>query len=64
MPTKVFGRVLLGAVAALIVSSETSWADGPYALITGRRDPRVIVVDLAKAMDPANNGTAKGRRYR
>jgi DNA-binding beta-propeller fold protein YncE len=32
---------------------------GPYALVTGRRDPRVIVVDIGKAIDPANNGTRK-----
>jgi DNA-binding beta-propeller fold protein YncE len=30
----------------------------PYALVTGRRDPRVYAIDLAAALKPANNNTA------
>jgi DNA-binding beta-propeller fold protein YncE len=48
--------VLLGAALAL---SELACAAGPYALVTGRRDPRIIVVDISQAIDPANNGTQK-----
>jgi DNA-binding beta-propeller fold protein YncE len=46
-------------VGALVAGANVAWADGPYALVTGRRDPKVVIVDLAKAMDPANNGTSK-----
>lgn len=46
-------------IAILIVSpiSESVWADGAFALVSGRWDPSVIVVDLSKALDPANNAT-------
>ncbi len=53
------GVRLLAAASALAASGSAAWAEGPYALVTGRRDPKVIVVDLAKAMDPANNATPK-----
>ncbi len=42
-----------------LLASGSAVADGPFALVTGRRDPRVIVIDIAKAMDPANAGTQK-----
>jgi DNA-binding beta-propeller fold protein YncE len=50
-------QVLLAGIA--LGASAIAYAAGPYALITGRRDPRVIVVDISKAIDPANNGTQK-----
>src|ERR1700712_4102553 len=47
-------------VAGIVLAAPAiAYADGPYALITGRRDPRVIVVDIGKAIDPANNGTQR-----
>ena len=49
--------VLLAGIT--LAFSELACASGPYALVTGRRDPRVIVVDISKAIDPANNGTQK-----
>src|SRR5947208_1896625 len=52
-------HVLLLGAAAIAAWGDAAWANGPYALVTGRRDPRVIVVDLGKAVDPANNATAK-----
>ncbi|MCW6512213.1 hypothetical protein [Lichenifustis flavocetrariae] len=42
-----------------VLSSSMACADGPFARVTGRRDPRVIVIDIAKALDPANDGTQK-----
>ena len=30
---------------------------GPYAFVAGRRDSNVTIVDLARALDPANDGT-------
>jgi DNA-binding beta-propeller fold protein YncE len=50
---------VLAGGSALAGFGSAAWADGPYALVTGRRDPRVVIVDLAKAMDPANNATPK-----
>jgi DNA-binding beta-propeller fold protein YncE len=47
------GVALFGCVAA------AAGAAGPYALVTGRRDPRIIVIDLSKVMDPANHGTSR-----
>lgn len=52
-----WAQVLLAGVA--IFSSGAALASGPYALVTGRRDPRIIVVDIGKAIDPANAGTQK-----
>jgi DNA-binding beta-propeller fold protein YncE len=49
-------QVLVG-ILVLVLSSEIAWAAGPFALVAGRRDPRVIVIDLDRALDPANNGT-------
>lgn len=47
---------LLVGFILFVVSSQIAWAAGPFALVVGRRDPRVIVIDLDKALDPANNG--------
>lgn len=45
--------------AALCTAMGTeALAAGPYALVTGRRDPAVTVIDLGKALLPANNSTA------
>jgi DNA-binding beta-propeller fold protein YncE len=45
------------SILVFVLSSEIVWADGPFVLVAGRRDPRAIVIDLDKALDPANNGT-------
>jgi DNA-binding beta-propeller fold protein YncE len=49
--------ILLGG--AVVLSSSVAFASGPYAFVTGRRDPRIIVIDIGKAIDPANDGTPK-----
>jgi YVTN family beta-propeller protein len=41
-----------------IATSEVVCADGPFALVSGRRDPSAIVIDLGKALEPANDGTS------
>ncbi len=41
-----------------MTTGEFVWADGPFALVSGRRDPSAIVIDLGKALDPANDGTS------
>ena len=37
--------------------SQEARADGPFVLVSGRWDNTVVVIDLAKALDPANDGT-------
>lgn len=47
------------AAASLCAALGTeALAAGPYALVTGRRDPAVTVIDLGKALLPTNNATA------
>ena len=53
------GGILFVASITLVAWIQPARADGPYVFVTGRRDPRVIVIDLAKALDPANNGTPR-----
>ena len=42
-----------------IFTSGVALASGPYAFVTGRRDPRIIVIDISTAIDPATTGTQK-----
>lgn len=51
-------HLVLGGFLCLVISVEAAVADGPFALVAGRRDPAIIVVDLGKALQPANNGTS------
>ena len=46
------------AVFIFITISEIVWADGPFALVSGRRDASVIVIDLSKALHPPNDATS------
>lgn len=46
------------AAALCAVTGAEALAAGPYALVAGRRDPAVTVIDLGKALLPANNATA------
>lgn len=54
------GRAMLGLVLALGVLAGTSaaWAE-PLVMVSGRWDNEMILVDLAKAIEPANDGTDK-----
>lgn len=57
------GRALTRAFLATGVASGLAGAAGaqtagPHALVTGRWDNTLVVVDLALAADPANDGTA------
>ena len=44
---------------ALVVWSvaASAHAAGPYLLVSGRWDNTVVVIDFARAVDPANDGT-------
>lgn len=50
---------LPGAAGAADRSAEArpGVADGPYALVAGRRDSNITAVDIGRALDPANDGT-------
>jgi DNA-binding beta-propeller fold protein YncE len=48
---------LLG-LCLLAVTTDAALAAGPYAFVTGRRDPRIYAINLGAALKPANNNTA------
>ena len=51
-----FGRsVALG----LLLAAASAATAAPYLLVSGRWDNTLVVIDLAKAIDPANDGTSK-----
>lgn len=57
MKTRSLLRWLTGSLA-VVMFAQVAWAAGPFALVAGRRDPRVVIIDIERALDPANNGTA------
>jgi YVTN family beta-propeller protein len=56
--TMTAGAWAIWLVAGVLAATSPAWAAGPFVLVSGRWDNTVVVVDLAKALDPANNGTA------
>ena len=56
MRKQLWTRGLCAAVLALTVAP-LAWAAGELLLVSGRWDNTVLVIDLGKAMDPANDGT-------
>jgi DNA-binding beta-propeller fold protein YncE len=51
-------HLLLAGFTCFTILADAAVADGPFALVAGRRDPAVIVVDLGEALRPSNDGTA------
>lgn len=51
------GRICVLTGLILALAAQACWAAGPFAFVAGRRDPRIIVIDLEKALHPANNAT-------
>jgi DNA-binding beta-propeller fold protein YncE len=49
---------LLG-LCLVAVTADAALAAGPYAFVTGRRDPRIYAIDLGAALKAANNNTDK-----
>ena len=43
------------SICLLATTADTVLAAGPYAFVTGRRDPRIYAIDLGAALKPANN---------
>ena len=56
MRRQLWTRGLCAAVLAMTVAP-LAWAAGELLLVSGRWDNTVLVIDLGKAMDPANDGT-------
>ena len=52
---RTFGRKL--ALGILFAAAGTTATAAPYLLVSGRWDNTLVVIDLAKAMEPANDGT-------
>src|SRR5215471_7845796 len=48
---------LVGTLSLFVVP-DVSVVAKPYALVTGRRDPRIYTIDLATALQPQNNNTS------
>ncbi len=42
---------------AILLLSDIAHAAQPYALVTGRRDPRIYAINLAAALQAQNNNT-------
>ncbi len=49
---------LLAGMLLSAAMPEAAGAAGPYAVVSGRWDNTVVVIDLARALDPTNDGTA------
>jgi len=47
---------VVGAVSMLLIA-DVAHAAQPYALVTGRRDPRIYAINLAAALQAQNNNT-------
>src|SRR4030095_11036641 len=50
-------RRLCAGALMLLVFAPMAWAAGELLLVSGRWDNTVLVIDLGKAMDPANDTT-------
>ncbi|HEV8256222.1 MAG TPA: hypothetical protein VGR42_04525, partial [Casimicrobiaceae bacterium] len=45
------------ALGLLLAGGATTATAAPYLLVSGRWDNTIVMVDLAKAIEPANDGT-------
>src|ERR1700721_679803 len=52
-------RASLLSLCLFAVTADAALAAGPYAFVTGRRDPRIYAIDLGAALKAANNNTEK-----
>jgi hypothetical protein len=50
--------ILAWASLAIVALHCEARAQGPYALVAGRWEPVVVVVDIAAALEPENDRTA------
>jgi DNA-binding beta-propeller fold protein YncE len=47
------------SLCLVAVTADAALAAGPYAFVTGRRDPRIYTIDIGAALKAANNNTDK-----
>jgi DNA-binding beta-propeller fold protein YncE len=47
------------SLCLIAVTADAALAAGPYAFVTGRRDPRIYAIDIGAALKAANNNTDK-----
>jgi DNA-binding beta-propeller fold protein YncE len=52
-------RTPLLSLCLFVAVTDAALAAGPYAFVTGRRDPRIYAIDLSAALKAANNNTDK-----
>ena len=52
-------RASLLTLCLFAFTADAALAAGPYAFVTGRRDPRIYAIDLGAALKAANNNTDK-----
>ncbi|HLH97455.1 MAG TPA: YncE family protein [Xanthobacteraceae bacterium] len=52
-------RASLLSLCLFAAATDVALAAGPYAFVTGRRDPRIYAIDLSAALKAANNNTDK-----
>ena len=57
MTARPWARGVLIGFVLLAMLPRAGWTAGPYAVVSGRWDSTVIVIDLERALDPANDGT-------
>ena len=50
-------RASLLTLCLFAFTADAALAAGPYAFVTGRRDPRIYAIDLGAALKAANNNT-------
>src|SRR5215472_12913479 len=50
-------RASVLSLCLFVAATEAAFAAGPYAFVTGRRDPRIYAIDLSAALKAANNNT-------
>jgi DNA-binding beta-propeller fold protein YncE len=52
-------RAPLLGLCLFVAVTDAALAAGPYAFVTGRRDPRIYAIDIGAALKAANNNTDK-----
>lgn len=55
---KWIARALCTSIGLTLFAADIAFAQNPYLLVTGRRDPRIYAIDLKAALKPENNNTA------
>ena len=57
MATGWIAKTQYAAIAFALLAGDFALAKTPFALASGRRDPRIYAIDLSAALKPENNNT-------